>query len=59
MLLYLKVEHLKGADIEGYSDETHSGFFDVNHMLIKGLNVVVVDSYTAGFVKERKTVSVT
>jgi hypothetical protein len=58
-ILYLKIEHLESAHVERYPNETHTGSLYVYHVLVKGLDVVVVDGYSARLVQKWEGVSVT
>lgn len=59
MNFYLEIEHLESANVEWNPNKAHGGFFNVNHVFVKWLDVIVVDGYTAGFVQEWKAVTVT
>lgn len=54
----LQVKHLESAHVERYSNEAHRRLVDMDHVLVQGLDVVVVDGDFAGFVQEREAVSV-
>lgn len=49
---------MESANVEWDTDETHGGPVDVDHVLVKGLNVIVVYSYTATLIEEWKIVIV-
>lgn len=54
----LQIEHVEGAHLEWNANKAHRRPVDVDHVLVKGLDVVIVDRNAAGRVQEGKIVLV-